>query len=92
MILFITDHSVDRDPGYKYKLGEIKPFIEDDEDLQHLSKNRKAELIDELREYRALKKKGARISNVTAGSDVRMTTCNIQRKVLLRLDPGNRCL
>lgn len=76
-----TTVSLDRDTGHKYTLKEIKKFIENDEDLLNLSKERTAELIEELREYRALKRKGARISNFAAGSDVRITTHNIQREV-----------
>ncbi|KAI0058311.1 hypothetical protein BV25DRAFT_1766711, partial [Artomyces pyxidatus] len=60
----------------KLDLAAIKELVKDDPELQpeNLSKERKAELIAELVEYREEKKSGVRLSSKSVAQDLRVTT------------------
>ena len=59
---------LDRGVGEHYKLQEIRLMMWEDKEL-NLSTEREAELIAELKEYRALQKQGAQASNRAAALD-----------------------
>jgi len=50
-------------------------------EMQHLSKEEKEELIQELTNYREVQAKGAQVSNKAAAVDFRLTLVNITTEV-----------
>ena len=52
-----------------------------DPEIQALSEERRKELINELAEYRELKKTGMRVNNRAAAQDVRLTLKRLHAEV-----------
>ena len=67
--------------GERKSLAELKKMAQDDPELQNLSKERKQELINDLMEARADKKKNARGSNKAAARDVQFTIDRVTDEV-----------
>jgi hypothetical protein len=62
-------------------LREIKSLVRDDPEFQNLSEEQEEKLLRDLEEYRALKKTGARASNLAAAQDVHHTATQIHATV-----------
>jgi hypothetical protein len=64
-------------------MREIQKLVDDDLELQDLSKEQEQELKEKLIEHRALKETGARVSNSSAAADTRATMSHINIEVRL---------
>ena len=81
MYFLHADPSLDRGVGNRYKLPEIRLMMREDEELKNLSTEREAELIADLKEYRAAQKQGARASNRAAALDYQGKIKHIHQEV-----------
>ena len=83
MKMMLTSITVDASAGDKLLLEELQEMAKDDPDFQALSKEKRKELIDELEEYRKLKKTGMRVNNRAAAQDVRLTLKRLGNSMLI---------
>ena len=70
--------------GECYKPLEIWLMMREDKELKNLSTEREAELIAELKEYRAVQKQGAWASNRAAALDYQGTIKHIHQEVSIQ--------
>jgi Rho termination factor, N-terminal domain len=77
----ILPHLLGLPMGERKSLAELKQMAQDDPELQNLNKERKQELINDLMETRADKKKNARGSNKAAARDVQSTIDRVTDEV-----------
>jgi hypothetical protein len=77
----LTTVFLGRSLGDRLSLSEVQDLVSKDETLQDMSSERQQELIDQLVEHRKLKTTGARVSNVAAASDIRVTMGHISDEV-----------
>jgi hypothetical protein len=71
----------DREQGDRLSLREIQMLVDDDPDMQNLSKAEKKEYIDDLQFHRDTKQMGARSSNTAAAVDCRACITNVSTEV-----------
>jgi len=62
-------------------LREIQQLVSNDPELENLTPEQEEELLKELDEYRALKKTGARASNLAAAQDVHHVVTHVHTAV-----------
>jgi hypothetical protein len=67
--------------GEKLKLPALQNLVREDPELQDLTKEQEAKLLQMLEDHRALKATGARASNRAAAQDVRLTLQNLNTEV-----------
>jgi hypothetical protein len=67
--------------GERKSLREIQELVRDDPELQNLTLDQEKELLKDLEDHRALKKTGARASNLAAAQDVYNTVTHIHSEV-----------
>ncbi|KAH7918001.1 hypothetical protein BV22DRAFT_1025317, partial [Leucogyrophana mollusca] len=65
--------------GAKYTTKEIRELVKDDPDMQDLDSDQEQHYIDELNEYRKLRKFGMRANNAAAARDMLSTMDNVCR-------------
>ena len=65
-------------------------MVQEDPELQNLSKDRQQELIDDLKETRVEKKNNARGSNKAAARNVQSTIDKVSEEVSCHYDPLNQ--
>ena len=73
--------SPDRDKGDHLKLADIQKLVEEDAEMQNLSKSQKKVFIDGLKELRETMKSGVCASNLAAVADCRAIVDRISTEV-----------
>lgn len=73
--------SSDRDKGDRLKLADIQKLVDEDTEMQNLSKSEIKVFIDELKEHRETMKSGVRASNFAAAADCRGVVDRISTEV-----------
>ncbi len=83
IIYMLTLHPVDREDGHGHvSLAEIQKMVSQELDMgQGITEEEKEALLEELREFREMKKKGARANNAAAAHDVAQTVKRLGTEV-----------
>jgi hypothetical protein len=71
----------DREQGDRLKLSDIQKLVDDDPNMQNLSKTKRKEYLDDLQFHRDEKKMGARSSNNAAAVDCRASITKVSTEV-----------
>ncbi|KAF8221173.1 hypothetical protein L208DRAFT_1329741 [Tricholoma matsutake] len=86
-ILSLQDH----DHGDRLNLAQIQKLVDDDADMQHLSKTRQKEYINDLQAHRDSKTMGACTSNVAAAVDCCTSIARVSLEIRNLLEHTGVC-
>jgi hypothetical protein len=73
--------SLDREQGDRLKLADIQKLVDEDTEMQNLSKSEEKVFIDGLKLHRETMKTGVRASNIAATVDARAVVDRISTEV-----------